>query len=50
MCVVGSAVTSDIRGLQFESRHRQFYLLSTVLNKLYRTDKNEDNSGPEWAD
>ena len=31
---VGRAVTSDARDLRFESCHRQFYLLSTVLKTV----------------
>ena len=39
---VGRAVASDIRDLRFESSHRQYYLLSTVLHKLCRKDENKE--------
>ena len=44
---VGRAVTSDTGDPLFESSHGQFYLLSTVLLKLYRIDKNKER-GWEW--
>ena len=45
---VGRAVASNTRVLQFESSHRQFYLLSTVLNKLFIKDENKEKRGWEW--
>ena len=48
--MVGSAgrvVASNARDARFESRHRQFYLLSTVLNQC-GNDENKEESGREW--
>ena len=44
---VGGAVASDTGDSRFESTHKQFYLISTVLYKLYRKDKNIEKGGQE---
>ena len=44
-------VVSDTTDQQFESSHRQFHLLSTVLNKVYRKDENKEKeaeNGPNF--
>ena len=41
---VGRAFPIDTRGPQFESSHRQLYLLSIVL-KLFRKDENKEKRG-----
>ena len=49
---VGRAVASDTRDPRFESSHRKFYLLSTVLSKLHRKDENKEKeagNGPFFA-
>lgn len=35
---VGRTIVSNIRDTWFESSHRQFYFVSSVLNELYRKD------------
>ena len=46
--VVGRVVSSAIRDRLFESSHRQFYFLSTVLNKCIVKDENKEKM-PEWS-
>ena len=44
---VVKAAVSDNRNLRFESSQWQFYLPSTVLNKLHWKDKNKERGGRE---
>ena len=39
---VGRSVSSEPKDPQFESSHRHSYLLSTVLNELYRYEENKE--------